>query len=55
MKESEKSYYIWLDKSEEVEEIPAWKQLELVVRKWVVMSQMEKDLNDYQKRKKQYN
>lgn len=36
------------------EEIPAWKELDNVVRKWAVLSGMEKDLSDYQKRKELY-
>jgi hypothetical protein len=36
------------------EEIPAWKRLDIVTRKWVALSGMEKDLSDYQKRKEMY-
>jgi hypothetical protein len=36
------------------EEIPAWKRLDIVTRKWAVLSGMEKDLSDYQKRKEMY-
>ena len=35
-------------------EIPAWKALDVVVRKWAVLSGMEKDLSDYQKMKEMY-
>jgi hypothetical protein len=36
------------------EEIPAWKRLDIVTRKWAALSGMEKDLSDYQKRKELY-
>jgi hypothetical protein len=35
-------------------EIPAWKRLDIVTRKWAVLSGMEKDLSDYQKMKELY-
>ena len=46
--------YIWLDAIADDDEIPAWKRLDIVTRKWAVLSGMEKDLNDYQKRKEFY-
>jgi hypothetical protein len=45
---------IWMSAIAEDEEIPAWKRLDIVTRKWAVLSGMEKDLNDYQKRKEYY-
>ena len=36
------------------EEIPAWKRLDEVCRKWAILSQHEKDLSDYQKMKEFY-
>jgi hypothetical protein len=39
---------------EDNEEIPAWKQLEEVCRKWAVLSQHENDLSNYQKMKELY-
>jgi hypothetical protein len=36
------------------EEIPAWKRLDIVTRKWAILSQHEKDLSDYQKMKEMY-
>lgn len=36
------------------EEIPAWKRLDIVTRKWAALSGMEKDLSDYQKRKEMH-
>jgi hypothetical protein len=36
------------------EEIPAWKRLDIVTRKWAIQSQFEKDLSDYQKRMEYY-
>ena len=35
-------------------EIPAWKALDNVCRKWVALSGFEKDQSDYQKMKEQY-
>lgn len=45
---------IWLSAIADDEEIPAWKRLDIVTRKWAVLSGMEKDLNDYQKRQELY-
>jgi hypothetical protein len=45
------SYYIWLDAKSDDEEIPAWKRLDIVTRKWATLSGMEKDLSDFQKMK----
>jgi len=36
------------------EEIPAWKRLDDVTRKWAALTGMENDLSDYQKRKEFY-
>jgi hypothetical protein len=47
-------HYIWLDAVVDDEEIPAWKRLDIVTRKWASLSSMEKDLSDYQKRKELY-
>lgn len=47
-------YYIWLDAKADDEEIPAWKRLDIVTRKWATLTGMEKDLSDYQKRKELY-
>jgi hypothetical protein len=47
-------YYIWLDADADNAEIPDWKRLELVTRKWAVLSAHEKDQSDYQKRKELY-
>jgi hypothetical protein len=44
----------WLDARVDDKEIPAWKQLDIVCRKWANLSGMEKDLSDYQKRKELY-
>jgi len=48
------SYYIWLDAKTDDEEIPAWKALDIVCRKWAVMSQFEKEQSDYLKMKEYY-
>jgi hypothetical protein len=44
----------WMNAIVDDEEIPAWKRLDIVTRKWAVLSGMEKDLSDYQKRKELY-
>lgn len=36
------------------EEIPAWKRLDIVCRKWAILTQHEKTLSDYQKLKESY-
>lgn len=36
------------------DEIPAWKRLDIVTRKWAALTGMENDLSDYQKRKEFY-
>ena len=46
--------HIWLNAKVDDNEIPAWKQLDNVVRKWVTLSMLEKDLSDYQKRKEMF-
>jgi hypothetical protein len=46
--------YIWLDAIVDDGEIPAWKALDIVTRKWAVLSGMEKDLSNYQKMKEMY-
>ena len=51
---NDSGHYIWLDAKTEDDEIPAWKQLDIVTRKWATLSMMEKDLSDYQKRKELY-
>ena len=51
---SNQGYYIWLDAKADDEEIPAWKQLDIVTRKWATLSRMEKDLSDYAKMKEYY-
>jgi hypothetical protein len=36
------------------QQIPDWKALDIVCRKWAVLSGLEKDLSDYQKMKEMY-
>lgn len=36
------------------DEIPAWKRLDIVCRKWAILTQHENDLSDYQKLKESY-
>jgi hypothetical protein len=45
---------IWMSAIAEDEEIPAWKRLDIVTRKWAVLSGMEKDLSEYQKIQEMY-
>jgi hypothetical protein len=51
---SDHGYYIWLDANVQDEESSDWKRLELVTRKWAVLSAHEKEQADYQKRKELY-
>jgi hypothetical protein len=44
----------WLNAIVDDEEIPAWKRLDIVTRKWAALTGMEKDLSDYQKMKEMY-
>jgi hypothetical protein len=46
---SDHGYYIWLDANVQDAEIPDWKRLDLVTRKWAVLSAHEKQQADYQK------
>jgi hypothetical protein len=48
------SYYIWLDAKADDEEIPAWKRLDIVTRKWAALTGFEKDQSNYQKMKELY-
>jgi hypothetical protein len=45
---------IWFDAKVDDDEIPAWKRLDLVVRKWAILSQHEQEQSDYQKMKEYY-
>lgn len=45
---------IWLSAIADDEEIPAWKRLDIVTRKWAVLSGMEKDFSEYQKIQEMY-
>ncbi len=45
---------IWMDAIADDPEIPAWKRLDIVTRKWAVLSGFEKDQNAYQKLKEDY-
>jgi hypothetical protein len=50
----EENVYLWLDAKADDEEIPAWKRLDIVTRKWAALTGMEKDLSDYAKMKEMY-
>lgn len=45
---------IILDARADDDEIPAWKRLDIVTRKWAALTGMEKDLSNYQKLKELY-
>ena len=49
MSENEQGFYIGLTNFEQNQEIPAWKALDEVVRKWAILSGHEKDMENYQK------
>jgi hypothetical protein len=51
---SDIGHYIWLDANVENAKISDWERLELVIRKWAVLSAHEKQQSDYQKRKEMY-
>jgi hypothetical protein len=48
------SYYIWLDAKVDENEIPAWKRLDIVTRKWATLTGFERDQSNYQKMKEFY-
>jgi len=50
----EEEYNFWMSARADDAEIPAWKALDIVTRKWAVISRLEKDLSDYQKMKEFY-
>jgi hypothetical protein len=45
---------LWMSAKADDKEIPDWKALDIVTRKWAVMSQFEKDQSDFQKMKEMY-
>ena len=51
---NDSGHYIWLDAIADDEEIPAWKRLDVVTRKWAALSGMEKDLENYKKLQEEY-
>ena len=48
MSENERGFYIGLTRFEQNEEIPAWKALDEVCRKWAVLTMHENDLKKYE-------
>ena len=54
MSENDNGFYIGLTRFEQNQEIPAWKALDEVVRKWAVLSGHEKDMAEYEKIQKMY-
>ena len=51
---NDRGHYIWLDAIVADGEIPAWKALDIVTRKWAVLSGFEKDSENYRKIKEMY-
>ena len=45
---------MWMSAKADDAEIPDWKALDIVTRKWAVMSQFEKDQSDFVKMKEMY-
>ena len=45
---------LWMSAKADDEEIPAWKALDIVTRKWAVMSGFEKDQASFLKIKEMY-
>ena len=50
----EEEYDLWMSAKVADEEIPAWKALDIVTRKWAVMSGFEKDQASFLKIKEMY-
>jgi hypothetical protein len=54
MSENREGYYIWLDAKVDDDEIPAWKQLDIVCRKWATLTNFEKDQQKYAELQAEY-
>lgn len=48
MSENNENQYVWGFDYTEDDEIPAWKRLDIVTRKWAVQSMFQKDLEKYE-------
>ena len=44
---NDNGHYIWLDAIVDDGEIPYWKKLDIVTRKWATLTGMEKDQEKY--------
>jgi hypothetical protein len=51
---NEENLNFWTNARVDDPEIPDWKALDIVIRKWVALSGFEKDQNSYQKMKEMY-
>jgi len=51
---NEEEYNLWMSAKTEDPELPAWKALDIVTRKWAVMSGFEKDQAKYTEMKFYY-
>jgi uncharacterized membrane-anchored protein len=49
MSNKQEEFQVWMSAKAEDPEIPAWKSLDIVCRKWAVMSGFEKDQEKYAK------
>ena len=45
---------LWMSAKTDDPEIPAWKALDTVTRKWAVLTGFERDQSNYQKMKESY-
>ena len=54
MPDNQQGHYIWLDAIVDDEEIPAWKRLDIVTRKWAALSGHEKDMEFYEKMRQEW-
>jgi len=51
---NEENLNFWTNARVDDPEIPAWKALDIVTRKWAALSGFEKDQSNYQKMKEMY-
>ena len=54
MNDNQRGHYIWLDAVTDDEEIPAWKRLDIALRKMATLTQHEKDLENYEKMRQEW-
>ena len=54
MSNKEEQLIMWNSAIAEDPEIPAWKSLDIVIRRWAALSGFEKDQSNYQKMKEEF-